>query len=246
MTEFVIKVAGQAVAVKAMFDKSREYCKDYLCQEVPAFSVTITPQDLMLEREKSVQTDIAEGHPVREVADAQLEITAIQRKISERFFDYDILLFHGSVVAVDGVAYLFTAKSGTGKSTHSRLWREMLGQRAVMVNDDKPFLRIEKEGVLACGSPWNGKHHLGADISVPLKAICLLERGTENTIARISADEALLPLMQQINRPADRKLLPKYLELVDALTSSVAFYRLKCNMDPAAAVVSYEAMSKGV
>ena len=70
----------------------------------------------------------------------------------------------------------------------------------------------------------------------------LLERGTENTIARISADEALLPLMQQINRPADRKLLPKYLELVDALTSSVAFYRLKCNMDTAAAAVSYEAM----
>jgi serine kinase of HPr protein (carbohydrate metabolism regulator) len=243
MTDFTIKLAGQTVAVSAMFESSKEYCREYLCQEAPDFEVVVTQADLDLERVKAAKTDLAEGRSVHPVSDAQLETTAIQRKIAEAFFQRDILLFHGSVVAVDGVAYLFTAKSGTGKSTHSRLWREVFGDRAVMVNDDKPFLQVTQDGIIACGSPWNGKHHLGANIRVPLKAICILERGEENQISRIPAIQALPMLMQQSNRPMDRKNLNKYMELVDAISASVAFYRLQCNMQPEAAEVSFKAMS---
>lgn len=244
MTEFTIKVAGQVVAVHALYASSMEYCRDYLCREAPDFSVTISPEDLALEREKSARTDRAEGIPVRDVSDAQLEITAIQRKITEVLFSRDTLLFHGSAVAVDGTAYLFTAKSGTGKSTHTRLWRQLLGEGAVMINDDKPFLRVTAEGVLACGSPWNGKHRLGADLCVPLKAICILERGLENRITKITAGEALCMLLQQSSRPADAKMLPNYMELVDAVAVHVDFYRLQCNMDIGAAEVAYGTMAE--
>ena len=78
---------------------------------------------------------------------------------------------------MDGQAVLFTAKSGTGKSTHTKLWRDLFGERAVMVNDDKPLLRILKDGVLVCGTPWDGKHRLSTNCALPLKAICILERG---------------------------------------------------------------------
>ncbi len=243
MTEFTIKVAGQVVAVQAQFASSRDHCSDYLCEGKPAFSIMITPADIALEREKSARTDRTEGVPVRDLPDAQLEITAIQRKLAEALFAYDILLFHGSAVAVDGVAYLFTAKSGTGKSTHVALWRQLLGDRAVTVNDDKPFLRITDREALVYGSPWNGKHRLGKNICVPLKAICLLERGKENRITSISAGEALPWILQQSNRPADARLLPRYLELVDALTARVGFFRLQCNMELDAAKVAYEAMA---
>ena len=243
MTEFAIKVAGQVAAVNALFESSRDYCRDYLCDEKAGFSVVITPADIALEREKSARMDRAEGVPVRNVSDAQLEITAIQRKIAEALFAHNVLLFHGSVVAVDGVAYLFTAKSGTGKSTHARLWREFLGDQAVMVNDDKPFLRVTEHGILACGSPWNGKHRLGSNICVPLQAICVLERGEENHIAEISAEQALFMLLQQSNRPEKAALLPKYLELVDAVAAHVAFYRLQCNMEIEAAEVAYKTLS---
>lgn len=244
MTEFAIKVAGQVAAVNALFESSRDYCRDYLCDEKPGFSVVITPADIALEREKSARTDRAEGVPVRNVSDAQLEITAIQRKIAEALFAHNVLLFHGSVVAVDGVAYLFTAKSGTGKSTHARLWREFLGDQAVMVNDDKPFLRVTEHGILACGSPWNGKHRLGSNICVPLQAICVLERGETNEIRQITAGEALPILLQQTSRPLNGKLLPKCLELLDSLSRHTAFYRLRCNMELEAAKMSFEAMSK--
>ena len=244
MTNFTLTVAGIPAAVTCQFDTTPAFCGPYLCGTAPAFSVTLTPADIALEREKSAREDALEGLPPREYSDAYLETIALQRKLAEAFFDRDILLFHGSVVAVDGEAYLFTAKSGTGKSTHTRLWREMLGEKAVMVNDDKPFLEIGDRGITVHGSPWNGKHGLGTNISVPLKAICILERGEENQIRPITAQQALTMLVQQSNRPQNPAKMPKYLELLDKLANNVEFYYLKCNMHPEAAQVAYEAMQK--
>jgi hypothetical protein len=243
MIEFTMELASCVVAVRANFESSRAYCRDFLSAKAPELTVTVTPEDLTLEREKSAQTDMAEGVPVRNLTDAQLEITAIQRKLAQAFFSRDILVFHGSAVAVDGVAYLFTAKSGTGKSTHTRLWRQMLGPRAVMINDDKPFLKITRDDVEVFGSPWNGKHRLSANISAHLQAICLLERGEQNEIVKISPREALPALLQQSSRPLDTRQLPTYMELLDKLSGRVSFYRLRCNMEPEAAAVSYEAMA---
>ena len=243
MTEFKIKVASRVVTIRAMFDSSREYCASYLSDEAADFQVEITSADLALEREKSAQTDRAKGIAVRNLSDAQLEITAIQRKVAQQLFQYDTVLFHGSVVAVDGEAFLFTAKSGTGKSTHTRLWRQVFGEHAVMVNDDKPFLRVTEGGILACGSPWNGKHRMGSNICMPLKAICILERGEENTITKIPGSEAVFMLLQQSNRPSGAAMMAKYMELIDEISQKVAFYRLGCNMEPEAAKVSYQAMS---
>lgn len=244
MTNFTIQIASRVVSVTALYESTRNYCVEYLCNAEPDFSVATSPEDIASEREKSAREDRLEGLPVRNFSDACLEITAVQRKIAEKLFAYDTLLMHGSVVSVDGVGYLFTAKSGTGKSTHTRLWRQVFGNRAVMVNDDKPFLRMTNSGVLAYGSPWNGKHGLGSNICAPLKAICILGRGEENRIREIPAKDALFHLLQQSNRPMAPQTMPKYLELIDKLAGYVRFFRLSCNMDPAAAVVAYEAMSK--
>jgi hypothetical protein len=243
MTEFVIKVAGEVAMVHALFESSRDFCHDYLCDENPDFSITITAEDIAFERRKNAGCNHEENGNMPPLPDAQLEITAIQRKFAEELLAYDVLLFHGSAVAVDGVAYLFTAKSGTGKSTHTRFWREMLGERAVMVNDDKPFLRVTDGEIMVYGGPWNGKHRLGRNIAVPLKAICIFERGAENKIEAISAEKALPGLLQQSNRPMNIAMLPKYMELLDAVASRVDFYRLQCKAEIEAAALSFRAMS---
>ncbi len=243
MTEFTMKTAGCVAAVRALFPSTRVYCSDYLCDGEPDFSVSITPADIAFEREKAAQEDRLEGLPVRHLSDELLELTALQRKITECLFAHDTLLFHGSVVAVDAEGFLFTAKSGTGKSTHTRLWREVFGDRAVMVNDDKPFLRIGENAVTAYGSPWMGKHGLGANLCVPLRAICILERGEENRIAKISAAQALPMLFQQSQRPARGSNLPHYMDMIDRLAAGVKLYRMACNMDPQAAQVAYAAMA---
>lgn len=239
MTEFTIAIAGVCVQVRAIYKHTMAFCWEYLTEDAPDFTVEMEQEDISRERELSAREDAMEGIPVRQFTDHQLETTALYRKIVNRLIDHDILLFHGSVVAVDGAGYLFTAKSGTGKSTHTKLWRELFGDRAVMINDDKPLLKLSQDGVLVCGTPWDGKHKLNTNCMVPLKAICVLERAQENHIAQISASEALPMLMQQSHRPGN---LLKYMELLDQLTKHIRFYRLQCNMDISAAKLAYEGM----
>ena len=235
------KIADKVVEVTSIYAEVHKYCSDYLTDEPADYSVTTTQADIDFECEKSAREDEIEGIPVRHFSNSYLEELAVYRKIAEKMLDFDTVLFHGSVVAVDDVGYLFTAKSGTGKSTHTRLWREYFGDRAVMVNDDKPLLHIA-DTVTAYGTPYNGKHRLGTNISVPLNAICILNRSADNHIKPISFEQAYNMLLQQVYRPADMLKMTKTLELVDRLADSVKLYRLGCNMDNSAAKIAYEGM----
>ena len=226
--------AGKTVEVNSLHEAVHRYCAAYRTDAPADFSVTITQENIEYERAR----EEAPGH-----ADAYLEELAVYRKVSEKMPYYDTILFHGSVIAVDGVAYVFTAKSGTGKSTHTALWRRLFGDRAVMVNDDKPLLHIG-DVVTAYGTPYDGKHKLSNKIAVPLKAVCILERAEENSIVKITRSEAYPMLVQQAYRPADVVAMQKTLSLIDKMADTVGLFRLGCNMDPDAARVAYEGMNR--
>jgi len=236
----VITIAEKTIFIGTNNHGLCKKCERYLDDKQPEIFIEITLADISLMRKNGVKEDMLEGKEPQEYSDAYLETLAVYRKICEAMVDFDTILMHGSVVAVDGNAYLFTAKSGTGKSTHTRFWREVFGERAVMVNDDKPLLKLTEDGVLACGTPWDGKHRLSTNVCLPLKAVCILERGESDEIHRISAQEALSMVFQQTYRP---KKLAKYMEIIDKLMSRVEFYRLKCTMSPNAAKVAYEGMN---
>ena len=244
MAEFNIKIAGYPVGVSSLFASTRDYCGKYLTEEAPLFHLTVSGDDLAFEQESLRQEALEEGIKVRVFTDPFLERTAIQRGVAEFLFDRDVLMTHGSTVAVDGKAYLFTARCGTGKSTHTRLWRQVFGSRAVMVNDDKPFLQLTDSGVLACGSPWSGKHGLDSNIILPLQGICILDRGTENRIEPISAEEALPMLLHQSYCPLEPEKRSRFRELVEKLAEKVPLWHMYCNMDPQAAEASHRAMSQ--
>ncbi len=243
---FCIRLADTAIRIDPMFDYIREYCRDYLADEPAVFAVRVEPGDIAFERERSAKEAEREGRADGIYSDAYLETLAVYRKIAEQMLAYDTLLFHGSVIAVDGAGYLFTAKSGTGKSTHTRLWRERFGDRAVMVNDDKPLLKVTEDSVIAYGTPWDGKHRLSTNCSVPLKAVCILTRSEENRIEEISPGEAYQMLLQQTYRPRDGASMLQTLKLIDGMMKNTGFYRLGCNMDPDAARVAFEGMNRGL
>ena len=240
---FRIALAGQVIGVSALYEQTRTFCKNYLTDAPASFEVAVTPADIAYERQRSARADELEGAAVREHADPYLETLAVYRKLAQLLVQDDILLMHGAVVAVDGQTYLFTAKSGTGKTTHTRLWMRQFGDRAVMVNGDKPLLHITSEGVTVYGTPWDGKEHLSTNTSCPLKALCILTRSETNHIERISKKEALPMLCQQSYRPCSPIGAQKMLALVDRLGSSVPLYRLGCNMEPEAALVAYHGMN---
>ena len=268
MESFTIRLAGQLFTICPVCDYIREYCKDYIVADVTGQSgiadgdteytssgvgdittesvtrIRITQSDIDFEREKSAREDIKEGIPIRQFSDAYLETLAVYRKIADHLLSCDTLLFHGSVIAVDGIGYLFTAKSGTGKSTHTLLWREYFGERAVMVNDDKPLLRITDSGVTAYGTPWDGKHRLSTNIAVPLKGICILTRDTTNHIEQAEPHAVYPLIVQQTNRSLSSDGMKQTLSLIDRMLNVVPIYRLGCNMDIEAARVAYEGMNR--
>ena len=239
--DFKIKLAGIVIGVRSIYDEVFTLCKDYLTDEEAAFTVCVTPEDIAFEQEKSIREALYERRLPERFSESYLETLAVYRAIVEKLMNYDVFLMHGSAVAVDGQGYIFTASSGVGKTTHTRLWLEHI-PGAYVVNGDKPLLRLRGDAVEVCGTPWAGKEGMNRNTAVPLRAICVLERGQENSIEPLPFLAAYATLLQQSYRPSDAALLQKTMGFVRELGDKVQIYRLKCNMDPSAAAVAYEAM----
>lgn len=244
MAAFTIEIAGYRAEIHSLFESTRDYCRDYLTEGAPGVRITVSREKMAREQQMLEEEARQEGFRLRRFTDPFLERAVIQRKLSEYLLKKNVLMLHGSVVAVDGKGYLFTAKSGTGKSTHTRNWCTLLGDRAQMVNDDKPFLRLDTEKILVCGSPWSGKHGLHSNITVPLQGICILRRGAENAIHPIAAAQAEPMLRWQSCPPLEETLLPQYEKLMVRLLHMVRFWQMDCTRDMAAAEMAFAAMSE--
>lgn len=150
------------------------------------------------------------------------------------------LMLHSSAVICGGKAYLFTAPSGTGKSTHTQKWVRLFG--AQYLNDDKPALRLMDERWVAYGTPWSGKHDISSPVGVELGGIAVLTRGEENAIERLSPAEALPYIMSQTIFRQTRQRMDKQLALLDDLLSRVPVWMLTCRNDDEAAMLSHGTM----
>lgn len=231
MVEFTLSIAGCAVGVASLFDSTRDYCRDFLTTDAPQFHIAVTTDDLAAEQLWLDEEADRERLRRRKFGEPFLERNFLQRRVAQLLLPQGVLLVHGSAVALDGRGYLFAAPCGTGKSTHARLWRETLG--AVAVNDDKPFLRLTEQGAMLYGSPWQGKHGIGSNLTVPLAGICLLERGDENTISPLAPNEALPLLLRHCCESES---------LVKPLCQAVPLWKLACTISPEAAQTACDAM----
>lgn len=149
---------------------------------------------------------------------------------------------HASAVILDGKAYLFSANSGTGKSTHTEKWCRLFG--AVHLNDDKPALRLVDDVWMAYGTPWSGKHDLSTPTGVPLGGIAFLRRGEENSIRPMTSAEAVPHLVHQSQWRMHRELMEVQLTLLDRLMREIPVWELTCRNDDEAAILSHSVMTK--
>lgn len=156
---------------------------------------------------------------------------------------------HAAVLAYGGRAYAFTAPSGTGKSTHLRLWKAAFGNAVQVVNGDKPLLRVcaaeaaDSLPITAYGTPWCGKEGWQTNTHAPLCGICFLERGDKDSCERIQASDALAAAMRQAYMPRSPESAVLTLGFLDALLENVPLYRLRCTMEQSAVRASFEAMT---
>lgn len=235
---FKYKIADIVFSADINYRYTFENMNDYRADkdEIPEFALEVTKADIDRERELSPYDLPAYVH----------EFTALYRKYIYIVMDrYDAFFFHCSSICVDNQAIMFTAKSGTGKSTHRNLWMKNFGDRVTVINDDKPIIRRIDGVFYVYGTPWKGKEALGENIRVPAKALCFLSRAEENSIGTIDTISVVSKMLNQTVRPAQPELMGKLLDLIDGFLNQVDCYDLRVNMNDDAAVVAYNGI-KGI
>ncbi len=231
---FTIRLAGVAVEIHHRYKYVKKLCSEYATGASPVFSVSATEAQIENEMRMTrycYPEDVCES-------------TCIHRELVKGLVKHGVFLIHSAVVAVDGIAYVFMAKSGVGKSTHIRLWKEVFGERAVIVNGDKPLFSFEDNTLMVHGNPWQGKENDGKRISLPVGGLCFLEQGSENKIVPATDPEVADRIFHQVLLPEDGEDLAIFMAMLERVLQTVPFYKLKCTMDRFAAVCAYEGMRK--
>ena len=159
--------------------------------------------------------------------------------------NYDGIYLHASAVVLDGKAYLFSGHSTAGKSTHTRLWQEVFGPGAVIINDDKPALRRIDGVWYAYGTPWCGKDGINTNAKAPVAGVCFMKKAPENKIRRLNTLEAMQRVMSQtIYKFQDSEKLDRMLVNLNLFLKEIPVYELENRPEPAAALLSHAAMSR--
>lgn len=224
------KIAGLTVEMDT-FGRAAEQARAYLTED------SGTPDIVITNNAQKMQSK----HPSLSLDESEYVFTCFNFYF--KLLDFDGMMLHASAVVKDGFAFLFSAASGTGKSTHTELWQALYGaDRVLMLNDDKPALRLENGRWYAYGTPWSGKNDRHLNMRVPLGGICILERGEKNEIKPHRGARAVFEILDQTLRPDTVKEVSKLMELLNDLMEKVPIWKLKCNMDQEAARVSHDAM----
>lgn len=227
-----VNLAGIPVQMNNRFPELESLCREYMTDEIPAITLSVTQEEI--EEERSKQADI--------FTDGYLETICLYRKLALEMLHHSVFLIHASVLEVDGEGYAFLAHSGTGKTTQTRLWLEHFGNRARVINGDKPLIHMSSDGsFVAYGTPWCGKEGMGCNASVPLKALFLLERSTAPTCEPAEQEYAVDRLFHQLLMPEKPEQVMRLLDMVDKLVENVPCYRLRCDMTELSVVAAYDA-----
>ena len=234
---FKIRLADVIIGVNAQYVYLKEYCEKYTVEEgTPEFTIQLTMNDIRAEGKYMDSDEAARQLPY-------LETLAALRKIADYMPLQNRFLMHGAVLSWKGNGLMFTAPSGTGKSTHIDLWKRYLGEEVEIINGDKPILWVTEKEIRVYGTPWAGKERWENNKGVPLKGVCFLQRGSLNEIKRITPSEAMPLLLRQVYYTSDPQMAGKILELLDKMFVTVPFYMMKCNISEEAVRCSFEAMT---
>ena len=227
-----VALAGIPIQMNNRFPELEVLCRGYETEEEPLITLHVTQNEI--EQERAKQADI--------FTDGYLETICLYRKLALELLEYNVFLMHAAVIEVDGEGYAFLAHSGTGKTTQTRLWLEHFGNRARIINGDKPLIRVMPDGgFVAYGTPWNGKEGMGCNASVPLKALFLLERSTTPSCEPANQKYSIDRLFHQLLMPDNPEQMIQLLVLVDKLIETVPCYCLRCNMTDASVLAAYGA-----
>ena len=229
---FKIKIAGVIFKINAVYDFAKEFCASFLTQENFDYEITTTEQEILAEQALYQ----VKYHP------KYLETTCIYRHIAELLPLKNRVVMHGVALKYQQNGYLFLAPSGTGKTTHTNLWKDYLKDNLDIINGDKPILEFKKGDIILHASPWCGKENIFNNKTAELKAICLIDRAVQNTIEKIDAINNLQNLLVQVYMPKNLTSSEKTIDLVNTLCE-VDLFKLHCNISKDAFILAFNTLT---
>lgn len=232
MRKLDIMLGELKISIEHNYDYFSHFCKDYAARfDLP--DIVVKSDSAAILKEKSM---------VPGASFESCESLCIYRAIGEQLPQFDRFVFHGAAIEYQGNAYMFTAPSGTGKTTHINLWKKYLGDMVSVINGDKPIVKASKTSIVY-GTPWAGKEGYQHNTSAPLKAICILKQGKTNCITRLDKSNAVNHIMRQVYLPQDPTALSKTLVLMGTVIENTPVYMLECDISKTAFETAYNALT---
>ncbi len=233
----VYRIAGMNIAVEPRYEYTKKYLADYAVDDTD-YELLINITDEMIDYEQSLNVKI---HGEK-LGDAGCESIAVLRVLCDYIIRRGGFFLHCSCLKYRGKAIIFTAPSGTGKSTHAALWKQHFGDSVEIINDDKPLVREDADGFTIYGTPWRGKHGRGTNTSAPIGAVFFLAQAPENSVEPVDSITALSLLMQQTVIPRGREDTAALVDMLGRLIESVPMHRLYCNISDEAVTTALSAL----
>ena len=230
---FDMRLSGLNINVKYRYDYLLQFCKDYIIKDVKQTDVfaETTEDKIAAEQQNGANA------PVH-----SCESLCIYREIAEQLPLFSRFVFHGAAISYKDKAYVFTAPSGTGKTTHISLWKKYIGDSVGIVNGDKPIFYIG-DNTTVYGTPWAGKENLQRNTSALLGGICIIKRGLKNKITKLEPFMVLPHIMNQVYMPQNRAAMDATIKLIDRLITTVPVYLLECDISEEAVKISFMALT---
>lgn len=220
MIQFVVKIAEVNILIVGFYPETTHYFKDFLSDEPAVEQITVKEKNIKEYKEKYPQFN-----------ERQCERAFVKYRMDSILVGYNAFPVHASALAYNDKAFLFTALSGVGKSTHSRRWREAFGDMVTMINDDRPYLKVKNGSVYVYSHPQAGKHGIYTNTHFPVLVIGKLIRDKNNYVKKIPEYQAFPYLAQQSFTMDTPQLTGKILKLIRKIVQIVEFYEIHCNLD---------------
>ena len=230
----IYDIAGLRVQIENRCAYTTKFCEEYLSQDQEkSADLTAKVTNEEFQEEKALSVGFSDGY---------IENICLYRSICRQIPTKNRFLLHASILEYNGKAYAFLGRSGTGKSTHTKLWLRYVENTRVL-NGDKPILEFTNGKFYAHGTPWQGKENWGYKGKAELCGLCFLEQAKENSISKMSVSETSSRVFQQVLLPQDEENVVATLDLIDKLVEIVPSYLLKCDISEEAVRHSFEKLT---
>lgn len=230
---FNIKIVDIVISIEANYIETRDFFSKFLTKEKAIEYVKISKYEIEMFSKK-----------IPNFTKQMCEKAILKYYIDKIAVDYDAFPFHASAISYKGDGYVFTALSGVGKSTHVKIWKETFGKDVIIINDDRPYLKVVGNRVYIYSHPQSGKHNLYNNTKCEVKIIGKIIRDDRNFIKRIPKSEMFPFLVQQTFTMDKPEITLKIVSLLKKVLNCTQFYEIHCNMDSDSANLIYNQIVK--